>query len=95
MGAGYRGATACRPWARGSIGRLAVTTSSAVLLNVAAIDGTLDLAELLALATAQRGEVFVGVVLGPTEVRRFVRDVGVVLRNVTVPIVGARLDRNK
>ena len=74
---------------------LAVTTSGAVLLNVVTIDGTLGLAELLKLAVSQRGEVFVGVVLAPSEVRRLIRDVGFVLPNVTMPLVGARLGRNK
>lgn len=70
---------------------LAVTTSGAVLLNLVTIDGTLDLAELLALAVAQRGEVFVGVVLGPSEIKSLVRNVALVLPNVTMPLVGARL----
>ena len=70
---------------------LAVTTSGAVLLNLVTIDGTLDLAELLALAVAQRGEVFVGVVLGPSEIKSLVRNVALVLPNVTMPLVGDRL----
>ncbi len=74
---------------------LAVTTSGAVLLNLVTIDGTLDLAELLKLAVSQRGEVFVGVVLGPSEIKSLVRNVALVLPNVTMPLVGARLGRNK
>ncbi len=74
---------------------LAVTTSGAVLLNMAAIDGTLDLAELLKLAVSQRGEVFVGVVLAPSEIKSLVRNVALVLPNVTMPLVGARLGRSK
>ena len=70
---------------------LAVTTSGAVLLNLVTIDGTLDLAELLALAVAQRGEVFVGVVLAPSEIKSLVRNVALVLPNVTMPLVGGRL----
>lgn len=70
---------------------LAVTTSGAVLLNVVTIDGTRDLAELLKLAASQRGEVFVGVVLAPSEVRRLTRDVALVVPNVTMALAGARL----
>jgi hypothetical protein len=58
---------------------------------MAAIDGTLDLAELLKLAVSQRGEVFVGVVLAPPEVRRLTRDVALVVPNVTMALAGARL----
>lgn len=70
---------------------LAVTTSGAVLLNVVTIDGTRDLAELLKLAASQRGELFVGVVLAPSEVRRLTRDVALVVPNVTMALAGARL----
>ena len=42
---------------------------------------------------AQRGELFIGVVLSPGEVERLIRNVEVVLPNVTMPLVGRRLRR--
>lgn len=74
---------------------LALSVSGSVLLNMTAIDGTLDLPALLTLAMAQRGEVFIGVVLSTSEVTRIVRDVGFVLPNVTMPLVGDRLRPRK
>ncbi len=53
----------------------------------------LDGDALLKLAMAQRGELFIGVVLSPGEVERLIRNVEVVLPNVTMPLVGRRLRR--
>ena len=72
---------------------LAVSMDGAVLLNIAPFGENLDAATLLKLALAQPGELFIGVALSPSEVTRLVRDVGLVLPNVTGPLVGRRLRR--
>ncbi len=70
---------------------LALTTSGKILLNVAPLDEDLDSAALLKLAMAQRGDLFIGVVLSPAEVEGLIKDVELVLPNVTMPLVGRRL----
>ncbi len=72
---------------------LAVSTEAAVLLNLAPFDPELDVFALLERAVAEPGEVFIGVVLPPKEVERLVREVGLVLPNVTGPLGSRRLRR--
>jgi hypothetical protein len=74
---------------------LAVSTDGAVFLNVAHLDEGLDASALIKLALVQPGELFVGVSLSPHEVRALVRGVGLILPNVTGPIVGRRLRSRK
>jgi hypothetical protein len=70
---------------------LAVTTDGAVLLNVAPFDENLGAMALVKVALVQPGEVFIGVSLSPQEVGNLIRGVGLILPNVTGPIVGRRL----
>ena len=72
---------------------LAVSTEAAVLLNLAPFHPELDLSGVLERAVDEPGAVFIGVVLLPKEVGRLVREVGLVLPNVTGPLGGRRLRR--
>jgi hypothetical protein len=72
---------------------LAVSTDGTVFVNVAPFEEGLDAAALVKLALVQPGELFVGVSLSRYEVRKLMRGVGLVLPNVTGPIVGRRLRR--
>lgn len=74
---------------------LAVSTDGTVFVNVTPFDEDLDAAALVKLALAQRGELFIGVSLSTREVRRLVRGVGLVLPNLTGPLVGRRLRLQK
>jgi hypothetical protein len=74
---------------------IAVTSSGDILLNVVALDAPLRLEGLISEARRQRGAVFVGVVLGPREVRRLIDEMGPVLPNVTTRIAGPRIWRRR
>jgi hypothetical protein len=69
---------------------LAVTSDGDVLLNVARFDEPKKIEEIVRMAVRQRGAIFIGVALSPTEARRLLDDAAMVLPNVTGPIVGRR-----
>jgi hypothetical protein len=70
---------------------LAVSTDGTVFMNVAPFDEDHDAAALLKVALEQPGELFVGVSLSRYEIGKLLRGVGLVLPNVTGPMVGSRL----
>ena len=72
---------------------LALTIEGALLLNAVEFSGPAAPEMLVRTALTQRGAIFVGVALDPHEVRRFARDVELVLPNAIMPIVGRRLRR--
>ena len=72
---------------------VAVTTDGQVVLNLTAFDVPARLPAILAALRTVRGPFFVGVVLNGRERQQLQRDLGLVLPNVTGPIVGRRLRR--
>jgi hypothetical protein len=74
---------------------IALTSDGDVLLNVVALDAPLTLDGLIREAARQRGAVFVGVVLGPQEVRRLIDEMGPILPNITTRIAGPRIWRKR
>ena len=70
--------------------QLAVTSDGDVLLNVARFDVPKKVEEVVRMALRQRGAVFIGVALSPTEVRRLLDEAAMLQPNATGPMVGRR-----
>jgi hypothetical protein len=70
--------------------QLAVTSDGDVLVNVARFDMPKKVEEIVKMALRQRGAIFIGVALSPSEVKRLLDEAAIVLPNVTGPMVGRR-----
>jgi hypothetical protein len=73
---------------------LAVTSEGDVLLNVVELDVAADVASVVRALAGVDGYVFVGVMLRRDEARGVLRDVAMLLPNVTGP-VGSRRRRRR
>jgi hypothetical protein len=72
---------------------VAITVDGDIILNLTELDVPARLPAILAAMRSVSGPFFVGVVLTERERRRLQRDLGLVLPNVTGPIIGRRLRR--
>jgi hypothetical protein len=72
---------------------VAITVDGDIILNVTLLDMPARMPAILAALRSVSGPFFVGVCLSRAEVRRFQRDLDLVLPNVTAPIIGQRLRR--
>jgi hypothetical protein len=72
---------------------VAITVDGDIILNLTQLDVPARLPAILAALRSVPGPFFVGVSLSAAEVRRFQRDLDLVLPNVTAPIIGQRLRR--
>lgn len=72
---------------------IALTSEGDLVLNVLELDLPAEL-EIDGLGT-HRAHFFVGILLGREEVRTLMNDLALVLPNVTAPIAGARLRRQR
>ncbi len=69
---------------------LAFTSEGRVILNLAMFDVPRTLEALVHVAARERGEVFIGIVLSPAQVRLVQEHLGHAQREVSAWIVGAR-----